>query len=483
MMTIAPDALGRKSREAAFFLGHMRSRRGDSRLDRQEEFSFNVSAFLNAVYSVQEVLKKGHQRGWRREWKSWRNAMDVDLRTLVDSLHKERRVVVHLGGNSTSLSTINEPSLHHSPAGMAPWAFEDHATIGVSHFSLELDGRLVPAIAVCERYLAAIENLVARCIDEGLITPNDGSSRSGSDLRGRDAAIRVNQLRSSQTLLKRNYEELLTFLDYLCAPSVAFSYSRVEEKWLWYDGMIEITRLFHNFVAAALSLIDHTRVLYRHLYESANEFPELQPRIEADFVNHPLTQFVVKLRQMTQHYRLPSIENYTSMSNINKDGLVGNMSIQMRLRTDDLRQFDGWNNPATSFLESAGDHIDLRAIITEYYAHVNQFYEWFDQRQRALHGVGPDLFRHLSMHGVASGPRKEIADFEQRITVLEQKDRGTRTFADLDEAFWPVLSIVDARRLMLCKYDTNVWIEAAVAAAQSRFTIPADLLSRIRDLV
>jgi hypothetical protein len=293
----------------------------------------------------------------------------------------------------------------------------------------------------------------------------------------------VNQFRSSQTLFKRNYEELLTFLDYLCAPSVAFSYSHVEEKWLWHDSMSEITRLFHNFVAAALSLIDHTRVLYRHLYESRNEFPELQPRIEVDFATHPLTQFVIKLRQMTQHYRLPSIENYTSMSNISRDGLVGEVSIQMRLKTDDLRQYDGWNSPASSFLESSGPHINLRDVITEYYAHVNQFHEWFDQCLRELHGIGPNLFRHLSMHGVSTGPRKEIADLSQRITSLEQKEKGARTFADLKEAFWPVLSIVDDRRLMLCTYDAKVWIDAGLAAAQSRFTIPEDLQSRIRALI
>jgi len=284
-------------------------------------------------------------------------------------------------------------------------------------------------------------------------------------------------------LLRRNYEELLTFHDYLCHPSVAFSYSRVEEKWLWHAGMEELRRLFHNFVAAALSLIEHTRVLYRHLYEPRNEFSELQPRIERDFSNHPLTQFVIKLRQMTQHYRLPSIENYTSMSNINRDGLVGKMSIQMRLKTDDLRQFDGWNTPAKRFIDGAGDHIDLRAVITEYFSHVNQFYDWFDQRQRELHGIGPDLFRHLSMHGASAGPRKEVGDLEQRISNLENKDRQSRTFADLDEAFWPVLSVVDARRLMLCTYDASVWIDVALGCAKSRFTIPEELEARIRALV
>ena len=247
--------------------------------------------------------------------------------------------------------------------------------------------------------------------------------------------------------------------------------------------MSEITRLFHNFVAAALSLIDHTRVLYRHLYEPNNQFPEYQRRIDVHFVEDPLTQFVVKLRQMTQHYRLPSIQNHTSMSNINRDGLVGEMSIEMRLTTDGLRQYDGWNTPANRFLESSGEHIDLRSIITDYYAHINEFYEWFDQRQREIHGIGPDLFRHLSMHGVSTGPRKEVAALAQGITALEQKAPDKRMFADLRDVFAPVLSIVDARRLMLCTYDANLWIEVALSAALSRFTIPEDLQSRIRALI
>lgn len=72
------------------------------------------------------------------------------------------------------------------------------------------------------------------------------------DLRSREAAIRVNQFRFSRAVFQRNYDELLTFLDYFCAPLVAFSYSPVDQKWLWNEGMQEIMRLLHNFVAAAL---------------------------------------------------------------------------------------------------------------------------------------------------------------------------------------------------------------------------------------
>lgn len=302
------------------------------------------------------------------------------------------------------------------------------------------------------------------------------------DLRGRDAAIRVNQLRSSRIVFQRNCDELVTLLDYLCAPSVAWSYSPVEQKWLWHDGMQEVVRLLHNFVAAALSLVDHTRVLYRQLYEPRAEFTDYPEEIAATFSRDPLSQFVIKLRQMSQHYRLPSIENHTKVSGV-VQGLVGDVTIQLRLKTDDLRQFDGWNEPAREFLDAAGSHIDLRKLVTAYHNHIMEFHQWFEGRQREIHGVGPDLLRRLSVHGVAVGPRKEVEELAAGVTALEAVHREQRTFADLERAFAPVLSIVDMKRLLLCRHNGRVWIAVALAAAQSRFSIPPELESRIHALV
>ena len=67
-MVITVDAPLRKLKEASFFLGHMKAREGDPRLDLNEEFSFFLSAFLGAAYSVQEVLRQKYQSGWKREW-------------------------------------------------------------------------------------------------------------------------------------------------------------------------------------------------------------------------------------------------------------------------------------------------------------------------------------------------------------------------------------------------------------------------------
>lgn len=301
-----------------------------------------------------------------------------------------------------------------------------------------------------------------------------------NELRGQEAALRVNQFRFSVELFRRNYEELVTFLDYFAAPAVAFSYSPVDQKWLWQEGMKETGHLLHNFVASALSLVDHTRVLHRQLYEPEGAIPEYQTEVDSRFVDDPLSQFVIKLRQMAQHYRLPSIGSTTKVSNI-RDGIAG--SVQISLRRTDLRKFDGWTAPANKFLDSAGDEIDLRTVVSEYYEHVDAFQAWFAQRQREVHGVLPDVYQHVLTHGFKAGPRSELRDLEAGIAKLEAKPTKELTFGDLEDAFRPVHSIIDQRRLMLCRHDSRLWVGKAIAATKTRFNVPSELEKRILALV
>lgn len=305
---------------------------------------------------------------------------------------------------------------------------------------------------------------------------------ASDSLRGQDAARRVTQYRYSVELFRRNYEELVVFLDYFCAPSVAFSFSPVEQQWLSQEGTKEVTFLLHNFVAAAQSLIDHTRVLYRQLYEPQGKIPEYSGEVQNRFTTDPLSQFVIKLRQMAQHYRLPSLGHHTQISDI-REGRAGTVSIEMKLNTEDLRQFDGWTVPARRFLDAAGPAINLRTVIQKYFEHVADFYEWFGQKQREIHGIGPDAYQQLLTHGNYAGPRREVVELEQGITELEKMPKEQITFADVERAFSPAFSILDVRRLMLCRHDGRLWIEKALLAIKSRLNIPPTLEERVLHLV
>lgn len=301
-------------------------------------------------------------------------------------------------------------------------------------------------------------------------------------LRSEETLQRVAQFYFSRDLLRRNYEELVTFVDYFCARDVAFSYSPVNDKWLQHEGFREVSRLLHNFVAAAHSLVDHSRVIYRQLYEPAGVLCDYPTVVRTRFADDPLAQFVHKLRQMAQHYRLPSLTKSTSIR-AGRGGIVGEVNIELRLRVQDLRQFDGWSPPARIFLAGVGEEIQFRPIVAGYYQQVTAFHQWYQHEQERIHGEGLRIYMRSLMHGVAPRPREEVQKLSDGIARLEKKPKNEVTFGDLEAAFRPVLCILDTRRLMLCRHDAALWTETALNAAHTRFEIPEQLCRRVRELV
>lgn len=295
-------------------------------------------------------------------------------------------------------------------------------------------------------------------------------------------ARRIAQFRFSVDLFERNHTELVVFLDYLCSPRVAFSFSWTDERWLLHEAMKEVGFLLHNFVAAAKSLIDHTRVLHRQLYEEDDAIPDYQQQIEERFAEDPLTQFMIKLREFVQHYQLPMVGLSVESGEI-QDGVSKNMKIWTRLDVDDLYRFDGWNRPAKKYLEEAGDTLDLRVIVGEYFNHVVAFYEWFEMAQRQIHGRLPDLYERILLHGTEPGNRPEVKALEEGVRELEGMNREEITFEDLETAFRPVLSVLDEQRLMLCRHDVSVWQQHAMRAVKSRFNLSGTMEERIVTLL
>jgi len=142
----------------------------------------------------------------------------------------------------------------------------------------------------------------------------------------------------------------------------------------------DVIRLLHNFVASALSLIDHTRRLYNKLYATSEKFPDYQPRINHDFAQDPLSQFVKCLRQYCQHYKAPNIDVTVSMNKGDEK-----VAKTFNLLVDDLLTFDGWSAPAKKYLATIDAKVEILKIAIEYRNKVIAFYQWFQARQNEIH--------------------------------------------------------------------------------------------------
>jgi hypothetical protein len=142
-----------------------------------------------------------------------------------------------------------------------------------------------------------------------------------------------------------------------------------------------ITRLLHNYLAGAMTLVDHCRILIRDFY-AAEKYAEFVAEYELKkteyFVENPLHQFIQRLRNYILHVALPIVG-----STMNLNDLTSHLIIQY----SSLKESFKWGPYAGIFLESRQDTGELEELITEYYNLVISFYDWFHNRQMEVHAV------------------------------------------------------------------------------------------------
>ncbi len=178
----------------------------------------------------------------------------------------------------------------------------------------------------------------------------------------------------------KNYLELVKLISFLASDPKAdyLFWLRNRDKLMLV--MRDIIRLTHNYVAAALSLIDHTRRLYSKLYTEDGLFPDYQSRVRSEFAHDPLSQFVKGLRQYCQHYRAPNLYVTTTWKRGDE-----RESRTFNLHKDDLATFEGWSATARKYLDEVDEKVDILVVATEYREKVIAFYRWFQTRQAEIH--------------------------------------------------------------------------------------------------
>jgi hypothetical protein len=188
-------------------------------------------------------------------------------------------------------------------------------------------------------------------------------------------------LEISLYIFNRNYQDLNTVINFITTDPRGEMLHAVENRdKLEVFGYEAISRI-HNYVAAVLSLLDHTRNLYKKLYEGTNLFPEYQERIDKDFKNDALSKFVQDLRRYFQHYKSP-IVMFTTTFDSNWKPIV-TISIPL----NDLLAFKDWSAPAKKYLSTIQEKVDVLEVATAYRDKVIDFYTWFRLRQEEIHAV------------------------------------------------------------------------------------------------
>jgi hypothetical protein len=135
----------------------------------------------------------------------------------------------------------------------------------------------------------------------------------------------------------------------------------------------EVDRLLHNFLAAALTLREHSRETARRLLPSddRDELAEAyRERIDLVFADSPLAQFIERLRHVATHVRLPALRARAHWSRDEgwSSGVV--------LPSDYVLARGDWGSLAKQYVDEAGEQLVLLDVVRDYSAQVDEFHDW-----------------------------------------------------------------------------------------------------------
>jgi hypothetical protein len=124
------------------------------------------------------------------------------------------------------------------------------------------------------------------------------------------------------------------------------------------DFEAETAQRLHNYVAATMTMVDHSRRIMRGRNGPiAEEFVE---RKRALLTNSEVP-FVRDLRNFTLHRSLPFLGNTVRMTDLNTPGQT--ITAEVELSVADLNAWDGWTAPARAFLDLQGEAVVLRPVV------------------------------------------------------------------------------------------------------------------------
>src|SRR5438445_7621838 len=104
---------------------------------------------------------------------------------------------------------------------------------------------------------------------------------------------------------------------------------------------MEVNRLFHNFLAGAQTLVEHTRNFVREHYPSGPLRVAYDQKVEAEFSNDGLSRFIQDLRNYMLHRGLPNNSMSITARNFLLLGRV-EVATTVALSKKDLETWKGW---------------------------------------------------------------------------------------------------------------------------------------------
>jgi hypothetical protein len=214
--------------------------------------------------------------------------------------------------------------------------------------------------------------------------------------RGMEHVNRSHHRTFSLNIFRMNAQELIEIANRVNDPDEGLRLMSQNNREAGQQIHREVTRRVHNFVAAALTLVEHTRVFMREQYGDTPVLDRYQAKINAEFASEPVVKFVQDLRNFMLHKGLPNSEMYLNFqSNPDSPNGGGVLTTGIHIRTSSLLEWDGWSPPARAFIESSGEFVDIRSFAETYTDKIVSFQEWLQGELNQVHSADMEELRAL----------------------------------------------------------------------------------------
>ncbi|EOP48554.1 hypothetical protein IKQ_05528 [Bacillus cereus VDM053] len=215
-------------------------------------------------------------------------------------------------------------------------------------------------------------------------------SSIGSEIRRLDEQLRATEgwrIRSKlkvfsisiYTFEKNNIELVNLLNQYETDSNLALKIASFSNRETFEAFLAEIIRLLHNYLASAMTLVDHTRKLFRDEYEKIEFEKEYNKKIDELFVQSPVSRFIQDLRNYSMHRMLPMAGASVAFSE------ETGMTQSIYLSKDKLIEWKGWKPNSRVYLDKQEDNIKLLQLVNEYTKNVTEFQTWFQEKQNEIH--------------------------------------------------------------------------------------------------
>ena len=196
--------------------------------------------------------------------------------------------------------------------------------------------------------------------------------------------MRLQTFSSNYYVFHRNYQELNQLLSSTQNPDTFFDLWTQDKRPELVMVMNEVARLFHNFLASAKTLVDHTRALVDDWYTESKFFEEYKAEVQKRFIGNSTIGFVEELRNYALHFSMPlsrAVVRFATDSDTKQTTPIQTFVIDKA----ELIKWSKWTAKGRSYLDSAGDEIVIKELADRYFQEINNFQVWMQRRLEDVH--------------------------------------------------------------------------------------------------